>query len=380
MRNAWRVSADSEQFYEIAVAEPLLGDGNDALVRHGWTPGRRFVILDSGLPGEWRDRFAAYFAKRGVEATFMVVAGGERCKTMETATAILQELQQFGLDRRNEPIIVVGGGAVLDVAGFAASVYRRGVPFIRVPTTLLAYVDASVGIKTGINFSAGKNLVGSFYAPELVLLDRTFLESLPPREIASGLGEVLKLALGCDPELFELLDAYADQQWDAGFRGELGMRILDRSITVMLEQLQNNMYERDLCRAVDLGHTFSQAFEIHSAEEVRHGEAVALDLNLSAIIAAGRGLLSEDDVRRLTDLTARLGLPTEVPHLDPERVWQSLVERTQHRGGRHRTPIPCQIGKCVFLDDLTRDEVLSAFTALRDTHFLEPTPLTSEAS
>lgn len=379
MRNSWWVSADSRQSYEIAVAEPLLGDGNNALVQHGWAPGRRFVILDSGLPAEWQDRFAAYFARHGVEATFMVVSGGEHCKSMETVTAIVEELRRFGLDRRNEPVVVAGGGAVLDVAGFAASIHRRGVPFIRVPTTLLAYVDASVGIKTGVNFRAGKNLIGTFYAPELVLLDRTFFESLPPREIASGLGEVLKLALGCDPELFELLDAYADSHRERGFRDESGMRILQWSIAVMLEQLEPDIYERDLCRAVDLGHTFSQAFEIYGSAEVRHGEAVALDLNLSAIIAANRGLLAEDDVRRLADLTVRLGLPTAIPDLDPERVRQSLVERTQHRGGRQRTPIPCQIGKCVFLDDLSRDDVLTAFDTLRSTHFQQPKPLTKEA-
>jgi len=368
MREGWRVCADVERSYGIAVAEPLLGDG-DLLVRHGRTPGRRLVLMDSGVPAQWRGRIVEYFARHDVEATVVVVSGGEQCKTVQSVESILDEMRRFDIDRRNEPVVIVGGGAVLDAAGFAASIYRRGVPFIRVPTTLLAYVDASVGIKTSVNFGAAKNLVGSFSPPELVLLDRSFFASLPPREIASGLGEVLKLGLGCDAELFDLLDAHAEACTGTLFGDEIGMQILHRSIDIMIEELEPNIYEHDLCRAVDIGHTFSQAFEMHADEEVRHGEAVALDLNLSAIIAYGRDLIDAEDVRRLADLTVRLGLPAPVPGVNPEAVWTSLLERTKHRAGWQRTPLPSQIGKCIFVDDLRRDEVLAAFDELRGSHF-----------
>ncbi|MGL5829427.1 MAG: hypothetical protein ACRC0L_07645, partial [Angustibacter sp.] len=159
MSTAWQVTADSQQSYEVAVSEPLLHPDNMDLISAGRTPGRRLVFIDDGLPEAWPDQFRAYFAAHSVIPTIRVVPGGEDCKTLDSVRLLLEEMHAFDVDRRHEPVIVVGGGALLDAAGFAAAIYRRGVPFIRVPTTLLAYVDASVGIKTGVNFGIGKNLV-----------------------------------------------------------------------------------------------------------------------------------------------------------------------------------------------------------------------------
>jgi 3-dehydroquinate synthetase len=365
MSSRWPVTACSVAPYEIRVCEPLLAEGNRALTEYGHVPGRRFVILDSAVAPSWQDRLLSYFRAHGIQPTFMVVPGGEQCKNLETVGAIIHRLRQFGLDRRNEPVILVGGGAVLDTGGFAASIYRRGVPFIRVPTTLLAYVDASVGIKTGVNVGTAKNLVGAFHPPALVLLDREFFSSLSPRDIASGLGEILKLGLGCDEDLFDMLDAAADTFATTRLRDAAGFTILARSIEVMLDELRPNIFERELCRRVDLGHTFSQAFEMSSlADPLLHGEAVALDLNLSALISVRRGLLSEKESARLANLTDELGLPGVPPAMQPPAVWDSLTERTQHRAGRQRAPLPLRIGECTSVDDLREDEVVDAFREL----------------
>lgn len=370
MTRRWGVSADTQRSYEIRVVEPLLDLRNDALLSKGNVPGRRFVIMDNGICRQWQERLHRYFDAKQVEATYMVVPGGERHKNVEAVMSIVAELRQYGLDRRNEPPIIMGGGAVLDTGSFAASIYRRGIPFIRVPTTLLGYVDASVGIKTGVNVGSSKNLVGTFSAPELVLLDREFFGSLPPCEIASGLAEVLKLGLGCDTTLFRMLDAGAPAFASTRLRDADGFKILARAIDMMLAQLQPNIYERCLCRSVDLGHTFSQVFEMSDdGNRVRHGEAVAFDLNLSAIISARRGILGEDELCQLADLTRRLGLPTAVPEVEPQVVWESLIERTQHRAGWQWTPLPRRIGECVFVNDLTRQEICDAFEELHDSHF-----------
>jgi 2-epi-5-epi-valiolone synthase len=326
--------------------------------------------MDSEICGHWQERLRRYFDAKDVEARYMAIPGGERSKNMEAVMSIVAELHQYGLDRRNEPPIVMGGGAVLDTGSFAASIYRRGVPFIRVPTTLLGYVDASVGIKTGVNVGSSKNLIGTFSAPELVLLDREFFGSLAPCEVASGLAEVLKLGLGCDTGLFRMLDAGAPAFASTRLRDSNGFKILARAIDVMLDQLQPNIYEGDLSRPLDLGHTFSQPLEMSGdGTRVRHGEAVAFDLNLSAIISARRGVLSADELRRLADLTRRLGLSTTVPDIDPQVIWESLTERTQHRAGEQRTPLPRRIGECMFVNDLTRREICDAFEQLRDNHF-----------
>lgn len=349
------------------MAEPLLGEFNHALLRGGSVPGRRFVVMDSGVPAEWRIGIRAYFRSHDVGIGLMAVPGGEAFKNTDSVLRLIKAFDDFELDRRNEPVIVIGGGAVLDTACLAASLYRRGIPYIRVPSTLLAYVDAAIGIKTGVNFGSGKNLIGTFSAPLAVLLDRAFLRSLPHREISSGLGEILKLGLACDSALFTALEQDAAQLRASQFSDENGLRLLDRAISVMLSELEPNMFEDNLYRAVDLGHTFSQPFELLAGPAaLRHGEAVALDLNLSAAISHRRGILDGDALHRLAFLTRRLGLPVKFPDIEPGVLWDSVMERTRHRGGRQRIPLPTRIGGYTFVDDVKPGEVAEALRVLRE--------------
>lgn len=362
---SWRVHADRAKSYDIRVAEPLLDTRNEALLFGGRAPGRRFVVLDDGVPASCRPALERYFAAHDVVAHIMVVAGGESFKDIDSVLRVVAAFDEFGLDRRNEPVIGVGGGAVLDACGLAASLYRRGVPFIRVPSTLLAYVDAAVGVKTSVNFGSRKNLIGSFEAPLAVFLDRSLLRSLPRAEVTSGLGEILKLGLGCDAGLFRTLEDGAAQFAAGRFTDTRGTLLLHRAVTVMVGELEPNIFEDDLSRAVDLGHTFSQAFELRAGRQAaRHGEAVALDLKLSAVIAYRRGMLSESALIRLARLTQQLGLPTVIPDIDPEALWHSVIDRTRHRGGRQRVPLPVAIGSCRFVDDLTPDEVAASLEVL----------------
>ena len=369
MSDLWRVPANAERTYDIRVAEPLLMDGNSSLIEGGHLPGRRFVVLDSGIPDTWQGRLRHYFTAKGVEARSMVVPGGGRGKSMETVTAILDELRRFGLARRNEPIIAIGGRAVLDTAGFAASVYRRGVPFVRVPSTLLGYVDAAVSVKTSVNFGGVKNLIGSISSPRLVLLEREFLASLSPRAFACGLGAVLRLGFGGDRELFDLLDAGADGFAASRLRDGAGLAVLRRSTETMLAALRHNIFERRPSAVLELGHTFSPVFEAADGNgAVRHGEAVALEVNLTAIIAARRGLLDRNSLRRLALLTERLGLPTTVPDIASHAFWAALL-RQQASASWPRVPLPRRIGECGFVEDLAPDELATALRELQSDHF-----------
>jgi 2-epi-5-epi-valiolone synthase len=365
IQHSWKVATNTRVRYFVRVAEPLLEQHHGGLLSGGPTPGRRFVVCDAGVPQPWLDSMRWYFKRHNIEADFLLIEGGEQSKTAETLFQIIAAFEHFQLDRRNEPVIIVGGGAALDAASLAASIYRRGVPFIKVPTTLLAYVDASIGIKTAINVNDIKNLVGTFAAPQVVLLDRAFFTTLPNREISSGLGEILKLGLGCDERLFQRLEELtAEVAFEDRFQSR-GQDILARSISVMIRELEPNIYEDSLYRAVDLGHTFSQVYEMHSGGDgMRHGEAVALDLQLSAVIAHHRGLMSGRTLRRLAALIETFRLPTRVPELDPGLLWRSVVERTRHRGGRQRVPLPCEPGTCVFVNDVSADEVVGAHQVL----------------
>ena len=355
----WCVPVKDGATYSIVAAEPLCDPHNRALLDSGGGTGRRVIAWDSGIPARWQTAFRKYFAHHNVSVTFVMIEGGESCKNLETAMSLVGALHQHELDRSREPLIVVGGGAVLDVVGFAASIYRWGLPVIRVPTTLLAYVDASVGIKTGVNFNGSKNLLGTFTPPGRVLLDRGFFSSLTELEWTSGIGEILKLGLGCDKIIFEMLDQSLDSFRPDRSHEDAGRALLDRSISVMLTELSGNIYEGDLARTVDLGHTFSQAFEM-GVSAMRHGHAVAVDLLMSAFISARRGMLPESDLGHLVTMTRAFGLPLAPPHPEFTATWASLVERTQHRNEKQRAPLPTEIGRCDFVNDLTPAEVEAA--------------------
>ncbi len=326
--------------------------------------GRRFVVVDECVHQHHFARIEAYFAQHGVTARILVFPGGEAGKTAESWLAVLRELDRFPIHRRDEPIVAIGGGVLTDVVGFAASSYRRGVPHIKVPTTLMGYVDASVGIKTGINFNGCKNRLGSFEPPRRVLLDRSLLATLDRRQLENGVCEIVKLAVIADAGLFRLLERDGAGSLAAAFQDTRGGEILDRAIGGMLRELEPNLYEDDLSRKVDFGHSFSYGLETRFEDRLLHGEAVLLDILVSTAIARARGLLAAPACDRIFDLVDDLGIVPDLDLLDTGLMWQSLADRVEHRNGLQRVPLPRGIGECVFVNDITRAEIAAAIHAL----------------
>src|SRR5512138_1706209 len=353
--------------YEVVNSPNLFDRENPALLSVGRVAGaRRFVVVDANVEKYYSTAIRDYFAYHGVEAKIVTFPGGEENKTADHYLSLLHELDAFPIHRRDEPIIAIGGGVLTDAVGFVASSYRRGVPHIKVPTTLMGYVDASIGIKTGINYNGNKNRLGSFHAPQMVLLDKSFLKTLPQRHILNGVCEIIKLAVIKDAHLFHLLETYGAQSVEAHFQDEQGSVILDRAIAGMLEELQPNLFEEDLARKVDFGHTFSYGLETRHEAHLFHGEAVLLDILVSTLIAQARGLLCEEEAGRIFHLVPALGIVLDVSMLDPDLLWQSLTERTYHRNGLQRVPMPNGIGNCVFLNDISMVEIESAVKTLKD--------------
>jgi 3-dehydroquinate synthetase len=247
---------------------------------------RRFAVIDSEVYRLYGDRIHHYFRSNSIELHFTILSGGEADKRSGACDKLLDDLCAYKL-RRREPFLAIGGGVVLDIAGMAACLYRRGVPFVRVPTTLLAIVDASVGVKNGVDYCCNrtnetyKNRVGSFYAPTACLLDPGFIMSQDQRNICNGFGEIVKLALVRSSDLFELLETHGaalvhsrfDETCDNVPVG-VGARIIDLSIQIMLEELGPNLWEFQLERCVDYGHTFSKLLEMVPGVDIMHGEAV----------------------------------------------------------------------------------------------------------
>ncbi|TAL95879.1 MAG: iron-containing alcohol dehydrogenase [Rhodanobacter sp.] len=361
----WHVSHRRRIEYDILSAPDLLDPGNPALLSSGRSnPGRRFVVVDEHVAQHCSAALDTYFAQHGIEARIVRFPGGEAAKTMDAWLGILHELDAFPIHRRDEPIIAIGGGVLTDVVGFVASSYRRGMPHIKVPTTLMGYVDASVGIKTGVNFNRHKNRLGSFEAPRQVLLDRAFLTTLPHRHILNGVCEIIKLAVIKDVALFEQLEQHGTDSIASCFQSDHGGRILDRAISGMLEELQPNLFENELARNVDFGHTFSYGLETHHEERLLHGEAVLLDIAVSVLIARRRGLLDAVEVERVFALIAALGITLDTGVLDTDLMWHSLLDRIEHRNGWQRVPLPDGLGHCVFVNDINPAEITASIESL----------------
>ena len=279
--------------------------------------------------------------------------------------------------RRREPFLAIGGGVVLDIAGMAACMYRRGVPFVRVPTTLLAIVDASVGVKNGVDYCCAavnetyKNRIGSFYAPSSCLLDTSFIATQDSRNVSNGFGEILKLALVRSTDLFELLETHGANLVEARFAQSqavpdgVGQRVIDLSIQIMLEELGPNLWENTLERCVDYGHTFSKLLEMVPGVDIMHGEAVNIDGFFCCLLSYLRGFISMETVERVFNCMQALSLPTTSSHLTSNLAWQSCKDAVEHRNGAQRIPLITDIGESVCVSDVTPEEIDRALDLLQ---------------
>eukprot|EP00180_Rhodochaete_pulchella_P000615 Plantae.Rhodophyta-Rhodochaete_pulchella.ctg14525.p1 GENE.Plantae.Rhodophyta-Rhodochaete_pulchella.ctg14525~~Plantae.Rhodophyta-Rhodochaete_pulchella.ctg14525.p1 ORF type:complete len:419 (+),score=64.51 Plantae.Rhodophyta-Rhodochaete_pulchella.ctg14525:179-1258(+) len=336
---------------------------------------RRFLVLDEAVDKLYGQAIRAYFAAHRVAVFQVVIPGEEENKTMTSVDKVFEGMCEFALHRR-EPVVAIGGGVVLDVVGFAASMYRRGVPYIRVPTTLLAIVDASVGVKTGVDYVSKtkgplKNRMGSFYAPCAAFLDKTFIRTQDDRNIQNGLGEIMKLALVRSEELFGLLEEHGTRLIEERFQGQDGVadRVIELSIQIMLEELGPNLWEANLERCVDYGHTFSKIIEMVATPPIMHGEAVNVDGLCCAVLSQQRGWISEDTLQRIFNCMRRLGLRTfDAACTDVSVMWKGLEDAVEHRHGKQRLPLVTRIGGCGFANDVTRDAVETMVRRVSDMH------------
>ncbi|TDV56039.1 iron-containing alcohol dehydrogenase [Actinophytocola oryzae] len=372
----WRVQAQLSVDYEVEMTSGVLDPSNLALLDAGTTVRgdrrRRFVVVDAAVYDIYGDNVRKYLEHHNVEHRLCVLPASEEAKTMESVFTVVNGLDSFGIARRHEPIIAIGGGIVLDIVGLVGSLYRRSTPYVRVPTSLIGLIDAGVGIKTGVNHGSHKNRLGSYFAPTVALLDRDFLATLDDRHISNGLAEILKIALIKDAELFQLLEEHAELLLAERLTGHtqtgdlVARDVFSRAVGGMLAELAPNLWEKQLERVVDYGHSFSPTLEMRALPELLHGEAVAVDMALTTVLAEGRGLVSTQDRERVFRLMGRLRLPVWHPLLDAELLEHALQETVRHRDGWQRMPIPLGIGAACFLNDLTAAELGLAAEILRE--------------
>lgn len=291
------------------------------------------------------------FAKRSLEAvgipvTLFEVPSGEGSKSVEQLDRLWNLCESARLDRKSA-IVAIGGGVVGDLAGFVAATYARGIPFIQVPTTLLAHVDSSVGGKVGINLSGAKNMVGCFWQPAFVLIDPRTLETLPEREYGSGLAEVVKYGVILDESLFEFLERNAPL---VGSR-DLGVitEIIAWCCRLKASVVEGDEREESGGRAVlNYGHTFGHALEsVTQYEKFLHGEAVSLGMDRAATLALRLGLIDDGFLARQRRLLSQLGLPTRWPTVNPEGIIGAMQSDKKFERGEMRFVLPTRFGKAI---------------------------------
>ncbi|WP_017655453.1 sedoheptulose 7-phosphate cyclase [Fortiea contorta] len=331
--------------------------------------GRCLAVIDANVYHLYGEKIKSYFQFYDIDLTVFPITITEPAKTISTFESIIDAFANFGLIRK-EPVLVVGGGLVTDVAGYACASYRRSTNYIRVPTTLIGLIDAGIAIKVAVNHKKLKNRLGAYHAPQKVILDFSFLETLPVSQIRNGMAELVKIAVVANVEVFELLCEYGQQLLHTHFGyvngskelQEIAHRLNYAAIETMLELETPNLHELDLDRVIAYGHTWSPTLELAPQVPLYHGHAVNIDMALSATIAGRRGYISLQQRDRILDLMSRLGLTLDHPLLESDLVWHATESITQTRDGKLRAAVPKPIGQCFFVNDLTREELDASLT------------------
>jgi 3-dehydroquinate synthase len=332
------------------------------------TAQRRLVVIDKTVNDLYGDRVKAYFEARGVEHEILVLTMTEDNKSMELVLKVAERMKKFNIDRRKEPVLAIGGGVSLDIVGLAASLFRRRTPYIRVPTTALSYIDASVGAKNGVNFAGSKNRLGSYVPPAAALLDSSFFATQPHRDVANGVAEMAKMAIMKSPELYELLEQHGTRLVAEKFtprspEDHVPQRVLQLSIQTMLEELSPNLWENSLDRLVDFGHAVGQDLEMAALggeHELQHGESVAVDMSFMTVLSEQLGLTSEAQRDRTLNMLRGCKLPVWSPVMDYELFTHAVSERVRNSMGQ-RFPLPVGIGEARIFNDISEADLSRAF-------------------
>jgi 3-dehydroquinate synthase len=350
-----------ERSYPIYIGAGLLGQ-TELLARH--IAGKRVAIITNETVAPlYLQPLARSLAS--LQPLEVILPDGEQYKTLEGLNRIFDALLASHCDRRTT-LIALGGGVVGDMAGFAAATYQRGVPFIQVPTTLLAQVDSSVGGKTGVNHALGKNMIGAFYQPRAVLIDTDTLKTLPDRELSAGLAEVIKYGLIRDPEFFAWLEANLDKLL-ARDPAALAHAI-ERSCRNKAEVVAADERESGVRAILNLGHTFGHAIETGLGYGTwLHGEAIAAGMLMAADLSRRLQWLSAREVGRLEQLLRRAHLPVRAPAaLTPARLLELMAVDKKILDGRLRLVLLKRLGEAVVTEDYPHAALQATLAGMRE--------------
>jgi 3-dehydroquinate synthase len=347
----------------ILVGKGLLGSTGKLICEN--RSGYKFAIITNPKVNSlYGDHVASGLDASGFEQDLFEVADSETAKSLESAKRLYKELSDNNFDR-DSCILGLGGGVVGDLAGFVAATYMRGLDLIHIPTTLLAQVDSAIGGKTGLNLPEGKNLVGAFHQPLMVISDIETLKSLPDEDFRSGLAEVIKYGVLSDPELFSKLETGLE---DVLSRDEQTLtKIVTTCSTIKARVVEKDERDHGARLMLNYGHTLGHALEAASGYTgYRHGGAVAIGMLFAATVSMKLGLLKENDLHRIETAISSLGLPTLIgKRMETEDILKFMYTDKKTKGGKLRLILPTRIGEAVVSDAAGPDLIRSTLEEMK---------------
>jgi 3-dehydroquinate synthase len=355
--------AEREDSYPILVTRDL-AETVDRLVELIGAA-RVAVVTDQTVARLHGDALLGALREAGIEPHVRAIPAGERHKTTGQAIRLLDWLTATDLTRR-DLIVTFGGGVVIDMGGWVASAYMRGVPYVNLPTTLVGQVDAGIGGKLAVNHVVAKNLIGGFFQPRGVISDVSFLVTLDRRSLRAGLAEAIKKAIIASPAYWDLIEGHAEAMLAAD--PDALEALVHGAGAIKAELIARDPYEEDSRRTLGFGHAIAHPLEtVTDYSALLHGEAVAFGMVVEARMASARGLLADATLDRILGLLERVGLPTGAAHLRAQVDGCELLEAIERvrliRGGGYRFVLPIDLGETVIADDVTPDELCAALAA-----------------
>ncbi|KAF9730563.1 hypothetical protein PMIN06_006568 [Paraphaeosphaeria minitans] len=367
-QNGFHVEGYEKIEYDFTFLDGVFNPQNKQLANCYQRWGRALAVMDLNIYNLYGEQMQKYFDHHKLALKIHKTMIGEKAKSMDTLLSIVDSMTDFGIIRK-EPVLVVGGGLVTDVAGFACASYRRNTNFIRIPTTVIGLIDASVSIKVAVNYGNYKNRLGAYHAPMHTFLDFTFLKTLPEGQVRNGFAELIKISTCAHLRTFDLLDQFCERLIATKFgrvddeSGEVRKAAdeINRSgIYEMLKLETPNLHEIGLDRVIAYGHTWSPLHELTPDVPLRHGHAISIDMAYSATLANGRKLITDGEHRRLLNLFSRAGLSMDHVDFNEEILGKATKAILKTRDGKLRAAVPSPIGSCIFLNDVTAEEMNSA--------------------
>lgn len=329
-----------------------------------------FIITDENVAELLLKRAIDLFSESGLRVESVIVPAGERSKSWPAAQKVIGDLSNRAAMRRSA-LLALGGGVIVDMVGFVAAVFMRGLPYINVPTSLLAQLDAAIGGKTGIDYDGSKNLLGAFYHPSAVVIDPDLLATLPDREIRSGLAEAVKVGMLHEP-LFARLENLTPRALDDM---DALSAITRDAIMCKMNLLKDDPFEQSLLRLLNLGHSVGHALEAVTGFEIyRHGEAVAIGLAVAAVISWGRNLCSTATRDRIVNCLESCGLAISMPQSLTQPIWREINVIRRIRNGVLNEVLPVRIGDCIIVNEISYHEFAAAVETLASLSTISPAP------